>query len=167
EQILLGSGVNDGTAFRIRLHFDGIPDRVEMMLRDDDGKVLAGYADTSASRAKRLVCTADPRSNLLAFFELQPWVDDNLQTHYTKQEAPICFSDLVHPVIVGGWNLEGQRTGYYIGRLANFAVFNRYFSKKTTNKYKKVSTNPTNVPLIGQVSPPDSEQLIRLDYDIK
>src|SRR5438270_3698063 len=65
EQILVGSGVNGGTAFSIRLHVDGIPDRVEMMLRDDDGKVLAGYADTSASRAKRLVCTADPRSNLL------------------------------------------------------------------------------------------------------
>jgi hypothetical protein len=42
EQILLGSGVTDGTAFRIRLHADGIPYRVEIMLRDDDGKVLAG-----------------------------------------------------------------------------------------------------------------------------
>lgn len=167
EQILLGSGITGGTAFRIRLHADGIPNRVEIMLRDDDGKALAGYADASASRAKRLVCTADPRSNLLSFFELQPWVDDNLQTYYTMQEAPICFSDLVHPVIVGGWNLEGQRTGHYVGRLANFAVFNRYFSKKTTNKYKKVSTNPTNLPMIGQVSPPESEQLIRLDYDIK
>src|ERR1700737_3678085 len=36
EQIMLGSGVTDGTAFRIRLHADGIPNRVEMMLRDDD-----------------------------------------------------------------------------------------------------------------------------------
>jgi hypothetical protein len=167
EQILLGSGVSDGTAFRIRLHADSIPNRVEIMLRDDDGRVLVGYAETSASRAKRLVCTADPRSNLLAFFELQPWVVDNLQTHYIKQEAPIRFSDLIYPVIVGGWNLDGQHTGHYVGRLANFVVFNRYFSKKTTNKYRKVSTNPTNLPLTGQVSPPDSEQLIRLDYDIK
>src|SRR6266446_5804008 len=38
EQIVLGSGVNDGAFFRIRLHFDGVPNRLEMMLRDDDGK---------------------------------------------------------------------------------------------------------------------------------
>src|SRR5260370_23537005 len=167
EQILLGSGVNDGTAFRIRLHFDGIPDRVEMMLRDNDGKVLAGYADTSASRAKRLVCTADPKSNLLSFFELQPWVDDNLQTHYTKQEGQIRFSDLVHPLIMGGWNLEGERKGHYVGRLANVAMYPRWFSKKATKDLKKASTNPTNLPRVGQVSPPNSEQLIRLDVDIK
>lgn len=85
EQILLGSSVTDGTAFRIRLHADGIPHRIEMMLRDDHNKVLAGSADTSASRAKRLVCTADPSSNLLAFFELQPWMDDNLQIHSLYQ----------------------------------------------------------------------------------
>src|SRR5207253_192742 len=112
EQILLGSGVNNGTAFRIRLHVDGIPNRVEIMLRDDNDKVLAGYADTSVSRAKRLICTADPRSNLLAFFELQPWVDGNLQTHYTKQEGPNRFSNLAYPLIIGGWNLEGQRKGH-------------------------------------------------------
>ncbi len=125
EQILLGSGVTNGTAFRIRLNADGVPHRVEMMLRDDDGKVLAGYADTSASRAKRLVCTADPRSNLLAFFELQPWVDDNLQIHYTKQDEPIRFSNLVHPFIMGGWNLDGQRKGRYVGRMENVARYNQ------------------------------------------
>jgi hypothetical protein len=166
EQILMGSGVTDGTAFRIRLHIDGVPNRVELMLRDDDGKVLAGYADTSASRAKRLVCTADPRSNLLAFFELQPWVDDNLQAHYIKQEGPIRFSNLVHPLIIGGWNLEGQREGHYVGRLANVAIYQRWFTKRATKGLKKASTNPTNLPLVGQVSLPDSEQLMRLGYDI-
>ncbi|HYT37662.1 MAG TPA: hypothetical protein VEL49_10840 [Ktedonobacteraceae bacterium] len=167
EQILLGSGVTDGTAFRIRLHVNGIPNRVEMMLRDDDGKALAGYVDTSVSRAKRLVCTADPRSNLLAFFELQPWVDNELQIHYTKQDRPIRFSDLVQPLIMGGWNLDGQRKGYYVGRLANVAIFNRWYTKQATKGLKKASTNPTNLPLIGQVSLPNSEQLIKLDSDIK
>ena len=42
EQILLGSGVTNETAFRIQLNADGVPNRVEMMLRDDDGNVLAG-----------------------------------------------------------------------------------------------------------------------------
>ena len=74
---------------------------------------------------------------------------------------------MVHPLIIGGWNLDGQRKGHYEGRLANVVMFNRWYTKKARNKYKKASTNPTNLPLIGQVSPPDSEQLIRLDYDIK
>ena len=167
EQILLGSGVTNGTAFRIQLNADGVSNRVEMMLRDDDGNVLAGYADTSASRAKRLVCTADPRSNLLAFFELQPWVDDNLQIHYTKQDGPIHFSNLVHPLIMGGWNLDGQRKGHYVGRMANVAMFNRWYTRKATKGLRKASTNPTQLPLLGQVPPPNHEQLIRLDADIK
>lgn len=166
EQILLGSGVTDRTAIRLRLHADGIPDRVEMMLRDDDGKVLAGYVDTSISRAKRLVCTADPRSNLLSFFELQPWVNSNLQTCYTKQDGPIRFSNLTHPLIMGGWNVDSQRQGYYIGRIAEVAIFNRWYSKNAIKPFKKASTNPTNLPLIGQVSPPDVEQLTRLRADI-
>ena len=128
EQIVLGSGVTDGTAFRIRLNADGVPNRIETMLRDDEGKILAGYADTSASRAKRVMCTADPRSNLLGFFELQPWVDDNLQPHYTKQEGPIRFSNLVHPLVMGGWNLDGRREGHYVGRMTNVALFNRWVS---------------------------------------
>lgn len=167
EQILLGSGVTNRTAFRIRLNADGVPNRIETMLRDDEGKVLAGYADTSASRAKRLMCTADPRSNLLAFFELQPWIDDNLQPHYTKQDGPIRCSNLIHPLIMGGWNLDGHREGFYVGRMANIAMFNRWYTKKATKRFRKASTNPTQLPLLGQVPPPTSEQLIRLDSDIK
>src|SRR6266702_1438582 len=143
EQILLGSGVTDGTAFRIRLHVNGIPNRVEMMLRDDDGKALAGYVDTSVSRAKRLVCTADPISNLLAFFELQPWVDDNLQVHYTKQDGPTFFSNFKHPLIIGGWNIDGQRTGHYVGRMENIVVYTRWYTRNATKGLRKVSTNPT------------------------
>jgi hypothetical protein len=52
EQILLGSGVTNGTAFRIRLNADGVPNRIETMLRDDEGKILAGYAETSALTEK-------------------------------------------------------------------------------------------------------------------
>jgi hypothetical protein len=167
EQVLLGSGVTDGTAFRIRLNADGVPNRIETMLRDDEGKVLKGYAESSASRAKRLMCTADPRSNLLAFFELQPWVDDNLQPHYIKQDGPINFSNLKHPLIIGGWNVDGRREGHYVGRMANVAMFNRWYTKKATKGFRKASTNPTQLPLIGQVPPPTFEQLIRLDSDIK
>ena len=137
------------------------------MLRDDEGKVLAGYVDTSASRAKRVMCTADPRSNLLGFFEFQPWIDGDLEPHYTKQEGPTRFSDLVHPLIMGGWNVDGRREGHYVGRMANVAMFNRWYTKKATNKFRKASTNPTQLPLLGQVSPPTSEQLIRLNADIK
>lgn len=157
----------NGTAFRIRLHTDGVPNRIETMLRDDEGKVLVGYADTSYSRAKRVMCTADPRSNLLGFFELQPWVDGDLQSHYIKREGPTRFSDLVHPLIIGEWNIDGFREGHYIGRMTNIAMFNRWYSKKATKEFRKASTNPTQLPLLGQVVPPTSEQLIRLDSDIK
>lgn len=167
EQIILGSGVTGRTAFRIRLHADGVPNRIETMLRDDEGKVLAGYAETSASRAKRLMCTADPRSNLLAFFELQPWADGELPPRYTKQEGPVHFSNLTHPLLMGGWNVDGHREGCYIGRMANVAMFNRWFTWKATKGYRKASTNPTNVPLLGKVAPPTVEQLLRLDADIK
>jgi hypothetical protein len=167
EQVPLGSGVTNGTAFRIRLNAHGVLNRIETMLWDDEGKVLAGYADTSASRAKRLVCTADPRSNLLAFYEIQPWVDDNLQPHYTKQEGPIRFSNLLHPLIIGGWNLDGHREGFYVGRIAEVAMFNHWYTRQATKRFRKVSTNPTQLPLLGQVPPPTPEQLVRLDSDIK
>lgn len=68
---------------------------------------------------------------------------------------------------MGGWNLDGQRQGYYVGRLAHVAMLNRWYTKKATKGLKKASTHPTNLPLIGQVSPPNSEQLIRLHADIK
>ncbi len=154
EQILLGSGVTDGTAFRIRLNADGVPNRIETMLRDDEGNVLAGYAETSASRAKRLMCNADPRSNLLAFYELQPWVDDNLQPHYTKQEGPTRFSNLIHPLIIGGWNLDGHREGFYVGRMAEVAMFNHWYTRQAAKRFRKASTNPSQLPLLGQVPPP-------------
>src|SRR6266487_3114916 len=171
EQVLLGTGVTDRTALRIRLHADGVPHRVEMMVRDDDGNVLAGYAETSISRAKQLLCTADPRSNLLAFYEIQPWANNHLQTHYTKQDGPIRFSNLMHPLIIGGWNVDGQRQGHFVGRIGDVQTGLQWYSKSAADKLKKdfknPAANPTNLPQIGQVSLPDFEQLRRLHYDIK
>ena len=121
EQVVLGTSRTRGTALVLKVNANGVPGRVSLMLRDEDGRTLEGYADGSRAIARRLIVVARPADDAVTFYELEPWASPDpvlpLLTHLIAQDSPSRFA-FDSPAALGGWYEDGIARGPFAGRLS-------------------------------------------------
>jgi hypothetical protein len=118
---LCGTGVSGKTSLAVFVNASDVAKRLQVEIRDDYARTLAGFTQLSGWPAKRLFISVDPPKNQIRFSEVNLHEGNSeLETTYIKSENPCHFSNFSHPLLLGGLNLDGVRQGSYTGRLGNF-----------------------------------------------
>lgn len=124
EQVVFGVREHDGNAFVLTDSPDGQWGLLRLEVRDRAGRALLAEISTSGTHGRRLACGVVPEDNLVRAFELQPWAPaDTLDITIGQGDGPREFRAFAQPLFVSGCNVDGQRQGSFIGRTAEFALF--------------------------------------------
>jgi hypothetical protein len=156
EQTVLGTMRTGGSALLLVLNAGGVPRRLSVLLRDEDGRSLLVDADGSGSVARRLVITAQPRVNAIQVFEIQPWSSSSpatpLPSRPMRQESPTRFV-FDQPVALGGCYEDGQPSRSFAGRVAELYVGRLAAPGPDVAVLAAASGNPTNLSHMGLAEP--------------
>ncbi|MDP9351020.1 MAG: hypothetical protein M3P51_05710, partial [Chloroflexota bacterium] len=94
----------------------------------------------------------------MSLFEIQPWTAEmDLEVSYMRREGPSRFANFEHPFIAGSWNMDGNRIGYFRGRLAEIFIGLGVLPRDKVETLRASTTNPSELPLAAAVGPPSVE----------
>jgi hypothetical protein len=100
---------------------------LQFEVRDRAGRAFVADARTSGAHGRRLLCRLDPEKNLLSVVELQPWsAGEPLDVTVRQANAPSDLPGFTNPICLSGCNVNGTRRGQFLGRAAEFALFNHF-----------------------------------------
>lgn len=145
EQVVLGSAKRGASTVKVVVNEADVPGRVCLVLQDEDGKSLVARADASRSTACRLLLTANPRGNLVAMFELQPWARNpgrQLTIDIELAEGPSRFV-FDQPLTFAGCLEDGSLVGTFAGRLSEVFIGTRFLPDLEVAELAEASDNPT------------------------
>jgi len=167
EQVVLGSAKRGASTVKVVVNEANVPGRVCLVLEDEDGKSLVARADASRSIARRLLLTANPSTNLVAMFEVQPWARDpgrQLTVDIELAEGPSRFV-FDQPLTFAGCLEDGSLAGTFAGRLSEIFIGTRLLSDSEVAELAKASDNPTALTH-GDLQSPSHELRGRFLRDI-
>lgn len=144
EQVVFGAERDEGPAFKFIVNAGGRAEDLSLLIRDGQGRTLETVAHGSSARARRIMVVAEGVSNHVAVYELQPWATQPgmpLATTQIRSEGPSAIH-IEGPLTIAGCSVNGVPTSTYIGRLAEFAVFDRELTLDRASALSAASDNP-------------------------
>jgi hypothetical protein len=124
--MLMGTAVTGKTSLIIHYNKDGVKNRIQCDIQDDDGRMLSAQAQLSEYAAKRLFICADMQSNEIRFYEYNIHPSEPVrQTEYHTREHPHTFSNFTYPFMIGGACIDGHSHGSISTKFANFLGWGR------------------------------------------
>jgi hypothetical protein len=166
EQVVLGTGKSGTSTLRLAVNHGAVVGRLSVLLRDEDGRTLEVNAEGCPSIARRVIVSAQPRDNRVSIYEIQPWASNPsapLPSEATRTESPYRFV-LDQPVVFGGWFVDGQRQGPYVGRLAEVFFGAKYLDPSRVAALAVASDNPTALAY-SDLAEPSEEMRVRFLRD--
>lgn len=141
ELAVCGTENKNGSALLIRYNVSGAQRRLQVDVRDEEGKSLSAYAQLSDSAGKRVFVSVDPSENAIVIAEINLYRGEfRRDIIYVAQERPTNFNAFKHPIIYGGYNFGGQKHGTFRGRVSQtFFVPNEVLTNSKLEQFTEVS----------------------------
>jgi hypothetical protein len=103
---------------------------IRLEIVDRSGRAFVADARTSGSHGRRIACRVLAEDNRLEVAELQPWTGgDPLKVAVRRADSPHDFPPFRNPIFLSGCNVDGTRQGQFLGRAAEFAIFDNVLAE--------------------------------------
>lgn len=140
EQTILGGREEGGSTLVLTDCPDGVWGSVRLEVRDRAGRMFVADACTSGAHGRRLLCRLVSEENRLSVVELQPWSPpEPLAVSVLRADSPTDFPGFVEALCLSGCNDDGNRSGQFLGRAANVALFDRTLGDDRIGPYRAAS----------------------------